>query len=114
LTPNRYGGISSMFFIILFILLLSINQTVEAEPLPSIVINEVMYNPVENDSCNEWVELYNPTSSSIDVNGWTLYDGQEEDSIEGDPDNESGTTVIPPGGYIMRVVQLSYLQVDMQ
>lgn len=34
-------------------------------------INEIMYNPVQDESYNEWIELYN-NESSIDLNGWTL------------------------------------------
>ena len=83
----------------MFILLLSFNQTVEAEPPLPIKINEVMYFPVENDHYNEWIELFNPTSFPIDVNNWTLYDGQEEDIIIGDSDHGDGSTVIAPGGY---------------
>ncbi len=36
-----------------------------------ILINEVMYNPEEDDNYNEWVELYNPTNQSINVSGWS-------------------------------------------
>ena len=35
----------------------------------SIVINEVEINP-QNGS--EYIELYNPTSQSIDIGGWSL------------------------------------------
>lgn len=40
-----------------------------------IVINEVELNPPGNDnykSVIEWIELYNPTSASIDISGWTV------------------------------------------
>ncbi len=83
----------------MFILLLSFNQIVEAEPPLPIKINEIMYFPVENDHYNEWIELFNPTSFPIDVNNWTLYDGQEEDIIIGNSDHGDGSTVIAPGGY---------------
>lgn len=41
----------------------------------SIVINEVELNPPGDDRFSttmEWVELYNPTSSSVALSGWTL------------------------------------------
>ena len=44
----------------------------------SIVINEIMYNPPGDDTGNEWVELYNPTSMAINVTGWRL--GRDGDS----------------------------------
>ncbi len=46
----------------------------EAE-LPPVLINEIMYDPAAalgEDNDYEWVELYNTTSSAIDLHGWTL------------------------------------------
>ena len=39
-----------------------------------VVINEVDINPPGNDaaSITEWVELYNPTDSDIDISGWEI------------------------------------------
>jgi len=39
-----------------------------------VVINEIDINPPGDDSksISEWVELYNPTSSSIDIGGWSI------------------------------------------
>ncbi|MCW4041697.1 MAG: lamin tail domain-containing protein [Candidatus Bathyarchaeota archaeon] len=39
------------------------------------VINEIESNPSGNDNyltVEEWVELYNPSKSSVDIGGWTL------------------------------------------
>ena len=65
-------------------------------PTPSVVwgdvvINEVMYNSVSGID-EEWVELYNTTSSAIDVSGWCLCD----DDTFPVPTSE-GYLVIPPG-----------------
>ena len=40
----------------------------------NVVINEVDINPPGNDatSVSEWVELYNPTDSDIDIGGWEI------------------------------------------
>jgi spore coat protein CotH len=39
---------------------------------PTIVINEIMYNPVGGDS-DEFIELYNPSETeSVDMSGWQL------------------------------------------
>ena len=40
----------------------------------NIVINEVDINPPGNDaaSITEWVELYNPTDSDVDLSGWEI------------------------------------------
>jgi len=43
--------------------------------LNQVVINEFELNPSGNDNLLtvfEWVELYNPTASSVDISGWTL------------------------------------------
>ena len=39
-----------------------------------VVINEIDINPPGDDSksISEWIELYNPTSSSIDIGGWSI------------------------------------------
>jgi hypothetical protein len=37
-----------------------------------ILINKVELNPAGTDSGTEKVELYNPSSSGIDVSGWTV------------------------------------------
>jgi hypothetical protein len=44
--------------------------------LSSVVINELMYNPLSNNSDDEYVELHNTSKTSpIDVSGWRLLDG---------------------------------------
>jgi cysteine-rich repeat protein len=48
---------------------------VEPPPAPEedhVVINEFVSDPL-NES-NEWVELYNPTDSNIDLTDWAIYD----------------------------------------
>ncbi len=39
-----------------------------------VVINEIDINPPGDDakSVIEWVELYNPTDSKIDIGGWQI------------------------------------------
>jgi len=38
-----------------------------------VVINEVMFDPVENNTGNEWIELYNSGDQDADISGWELY-----------------------------------------
>ncbi len=40
----------------------------------NIYISEIMYNPVQDDNYNEWIEIYNPGPAQIDLNGWMLCD----------------------------------------
>jgi len=62
--------------IILFsILLLSgLVVTANAQSANHVVINEIDINPPGDDakSVTEWVELYNPTGSKIDIGGWQI------------------------------------------
>jgi len=51
----------------------SLYKTIELGlPAQSIVINEIMYTPVGGEP--EWIELFNKTNSTINLNGWTVND----------------------------------------
>jgi hypothetical protein len=49
--------------------------TVTVVELANIVINEFVANP---SSCNDWVELYNPTGSDVSLDGWALNDSTSQ------------------------------------
>jgi len=42
---------------------------------PSIIINEIMYNPASDVSDDEYLELYNTTDTDIDLSGWCFTAG---------------------------------------
>jgi hypothetical protein len=48
-----------------------------------IVINEVYYDPSQGgtDSAWEWVELYNPADTTVELNGWTIGDNAGSDTV---------------------------------
>jgi predicted ribosomally synthesized peptide with SipW-like signal peptide len=78
--------------------------TPTATPTPAnIVINEFMANPVGSDESNlEWVELYNTGGSSIDINGWVLYDSNDAHDLPISSANVAGgSTVVGAGGYVV-------------
>lgn len=58
--------------LILISSLFSATYYVPASAANEILINEVELNPPGTDSGSEKVELYNPSSSAIDVSGWTV------------------------------------------
>lgn len=43
----------------------------------SVVINEMMYNPISGDSADEFVELYNRSNVAVPLDGWRLMAGIE-------------------------------------
>ena len=66
---NRDLSIIFSLFLLAGIMVPAYAQTTE-----NIVINEVDTNPPGDDSLSisEWVELYNPTESDVDLSGWKI------------------------------------------
>lgn len=65
----------SIFLLLSAIFLIAISTPAYAQSLSDhVVINEVDINPPGNDSAtvSEWVELYNPTNSNVDLSGWEI------------------------------------------
>jgi phosphatidylserine/phosphatidylglycerophosphate/cardiolipin synthase-like enzyme len=75
-------------------LLFSDNEPAHAAQSLNVVINEVAWMGTTTSYNNEWIELYNNTSSAIDLSGWTLnaLDGSPAISLLGS---------IPAGGYYL-------------
>ena len=46
-----------------------------------VVINEVELNPPGSDAGNEWVELYNPTNTVVDLTGWAIRNRAAENQV---------------------------------
>ena len=68
----------------------------EALPYFFLVVSEVMVDPqAVSDADGEWFELYNPLTVSVDLQGWTIYDGG------GDNHSIVGSLVIPATGYLV-------------
>jgi len=63
----------------------------------SIVINEINYNSPDGQESGDWVELYNPNGSTVNISGWYFED--EGGSFFGIP---AGTT-LSPGEYLVLV-----------
>ncbi len=85
------------------------------------VINEVMANPPGRESSsgdkNEYIEIFNPDTQEISIQGYRLSDRHELDSIvpfrdssllELYPGVVINSTTIPPGGYAL-VIDREYL-----
>ncbi|MCA9213296.1 MAG: lamin tail domain-containing protein, partial [Planctomycetales bacterium] len=59
----------------------------------TVVFNEIMYNPLGDDSKTEWVELHNQMAVDIDLTGWRLADGVLFDFPDG--------TILAGGEYLV-------------
>ena len=59
----------------------------------AIVINEIMYHPIDNDKDREFVELYNRSDDPVELTGWEFTNGIEFSF----PDN----TVLGAGEYLV-------------
>ena len=72
--------------------------SVRAAPEPAstfdVIINEIAWAGQSGFTSDEWVELYNPGSTTIDLNGWRLA------ADDGTP-NVTLTGTIAPGGYYL-------------
>lgn len=68
---------------------LEVTFTAPAVSTNHVVINEVYYDvgtgKGTDSGGNEWVELYNPTSSAINISGWKICDASSCDTIPSSP-----------------------------
>jgi len=68
--------------------------TTNAAPLlRPIVINEIMYDPISGDDDDEFVELYNRGTNTVDLSGWRFIDGIDFAFAEG--------VQMTPGSYLV-------------
>ena len=64
-----------------------------ASPLRSdVVINEIYYHPVTEDDSEEFIEIHNSGSTTVDLTGWRLRGGVSFNFPSG--------TLLPSGGYL--------------
>ena len=61
----------------------------------SVIINEIMYNPSGGEP--EWIELFNTTNKTINLNGWFISDVVTTPSVS----KIKGQHFIPPKSYII-------------
>jgi len=65
----------------------------------AVVVTEFLYDPqAVGDTAGEWIEVHNPGEEPVDLAGWELGDGNSDRAVL---DPAKGTTVIPPGGYLV-------------
>ena len=66
----------------------------QGQEVGSVIITEIMYNPASTETTNEtqYIEIANTTSSSINLNGWTI------DDEDADGPNVLPDVTLPPYG----------------
>ena len=77
-------------FLVVFIFSMQISN--------AIVINEIMADPIADETLNEWLELYNDENKDVNASGWIIGDDNDNDTIQGGLYNNEGT-IIPAFGY---------------
>ena len=81
------------------ILLWGIPIFVFAANTGDIIITEIAYDLKDADSGHEWVEIYNTTTSSIDLTGWKFNDGSNHVLNMPPKNGGQGLLVLPADNY---------------
>jgi len=63
---------SFKYALLFVIILIFVPLFASTQTTPSILINELLYDPAGTDTGKEWIELYNTTNSEINLKGWKL------------------------------------------
>lgn len=86
--------------LVLALLLLPLLSPLIGASSPTLLISEVLYDTPGTDEDEEWIEIYNPTASTIDLSVCKIGDEEEQGKGEGMcqfPPEAS----IPPGGVVV-------------
>src|SRR5205085_2661600 len=70
--------------------------------LSDIVINELMYKPISGNDADQYIELYNRSSHTVNLGGWTLSDA----ASFAFPSN----TLLAPDGYLVVASDAAHLR----
>ena len=66
----------------------------------AVVINEIAWMGTDANAADEWIELYNPGATPIDLDGWILRSMTSSTASSPDP-NITLRGIIAPGGYFL-------------
>lgn len=75
-----------------------------ARRIDDVVINEIMYNPISGETGDEYVELFNRSAVSVDLDGWRLSGGISYTFPAG--------AQIPAGGYMVVAADAARLRTN--
>lgn len=81
--------------VIIFSLLAALAVLPTSAASTSLVISEVAYDPSGIEPDDEWIEIYNPTTSTIDLSGFKIGDEETSGGGEGMLQFPSGASIAP-------------------
>jgi len=58
---------------------LTADESISFNTNAAIIINELLPNPAGNEATNEWIEIYNPSESAVNLLNWKLADSGAAD-----------------------------------
>jgi hypothetical protein len=73
----------------------------------SVIINEVAWAGTLANSDDEWIELYNPGSSPVNITGWQLYGDDNISNTVGSPNITLAGTIPANGYFLLERVELA-------
>ncbi len=71
----RFKNLTYLFCIFALLLLQTSNITAQ------VVLTEIMFDPVGNENADEFIEIYNAGTASVNLSGWKVADNEAEDYL---------------------------------
>lgn len=99
LNQNHRCIIYNFLFILILLYFLSLNAV--ALDTDHILINEIMYDPSNDDSTYEWIELYNPTNITFNLSNWSITDNTATDTLQPYDPLENNSMILQPYSYAL-------------
>ena len=104
---KRFFVSLSLFSLIFYSIPVANFPVAHAASPGSVVINEIAWMGSLDSTSDEWIELYNTTSSDIDLTGWTIDD-------DGSSTYSITSGVLPANGYFLIEVKIQLIGQTLQ
>jgi predicted extracellular nuclease len=76
-------------------------RTLTPPDVGEVIISEVFANPDGSDAGRDWVEFYNTTDVTLDLNGLTIEAHKTTGSMTDETIESDGCISVAPGGYVV-------------
>ncbi len=96
-TELKMKTLTDIFHLLCYLLPLSLFSYSSS----ALIINEIMADPIADETLNEWIELYNDEDKEINASGWIIGDDNDNDTIEGGLYNKEGAIIVAFGYAIL-------------